>query len=133
MAQLRYSALIGLARSLDVLDAVAVEGDRSSQDDKKHDHIREKRTHADINVSQLKFLECRSSPLSKRTLTRRVLLFNLFTRLPEKQIRADRGPEDGHQRRPFISGVWHRRYKGRTSHSAPVLSHHKRGYRVGEG
>ena len=41
MAQLRYSALIGLARSLDVLDAVAVEGDRSSQDDKKHDHIRE--------------------------------------------------------------------------------------------
>ena len=67
-------------------DAVAVEGNRSSQDDKKHDHIREKRTHTHINVSQLKFFEGCSSPLSKRTLTRYLFLFDLFTGLPEKQI-----------------------------------------------
>ena len=84
----------GLPSSLDMRDAVAVEGNRSSQDDKKHHHIREKRTHTYIDVSQLKFLECCPSPLSKRTLTHRFLLFNLFTCLPEKQIWTDRGAEN---------------------------------------
>ena len=58
---------------------MAVEGGRSSQDDEKHDHIREKRTHTHIDVSQLKFFECCSSPLSKRTLTCRLLLFSAFS------------------------------------------------------
>src|SRR5450755_2553143 len=113
-------------------DAVAVQGNRSGQDDEEHDHVREKRTHAYIKVPELKFFECCSSPLRKRTLTSRLLLFNLFTRLPEKQIRTDRGAENRHQRRPLISRVWHRRDEGRARHSAPVRSHHKRGYGVGE-
>ena len=44
-----------LASGLDVRDAVAVEGDGSGQDDKEHDHIREKRANAHIDVPQLKF------------------------------------------------------------------------------
>jgi hypothetical protein len=36
-----------------VRDAVAVESDRSGQDAKEHDHIREKRADADIRFPQL--------------------------------------------------------------------------------
>jgi hypothetical protein len=45
----------GLPRSLDVRDAVAVKRDGGCQDDKEHDHIREKRADADIHAPQLKF------------------------------------------------------------------------------
>src|ERR1017187_2793126 len=47
----------GLASSLNVRETVAVEGDRSGQDDKKHDHIREKRADAHIHLPQLKFFD----------------------------------------------------------------------------
>jgi hypothetical protein len=96
-----------LASSLDVCDAVAVESDRSGQDDKEHNHIREKGADADINVPKLKFFECCSSTFGKGTLACHLLLLNFFTSLPEKQIRTDRGAENCDQHRPFISGVRH--------------------------
>jgi hypothetical protein len=113
-------------------DAVTVEGNGGCQDDKEHHDVREKRPDADINVPKLKFLECCSSPLSKRTLTCRLLFFNFFTRLPEKQVRTDRSAKNRHEHRPFISRMWHRRHQSVAQHSAPIGPCHKRSDRVGK-
>src|SRR5277367_4468744 len=112
--------------------AMAVECDRSGQDDKEHDHIRKKRTDAHIDIPQPKFFGGCSSSLSKRILTRRLFLFNLFARLPEKQIWTDRGAENGHQHGPFIPVVWHRRDERIAQYLSPISAHHKCGYRIGE-
>jgi hypothetical protein len=110
-----------------VRNTVAVEGNGGRQDDKEHDQIREKRADTDIHSPQLKFFDRCASPFRERTLTCALFLFNFFARLPEKQIWTDRGAENRDQRRPFISGVRHRRYEGIANHSPPIRPHHKGG------
>ena len=109
-----------------------VEGDRGGEDDKEHHQVGEKRANAHVDVSQPKFFNRGSSALSKRVLARQLFLFDLFTCLPEEQVRANGCAEDCDQRCPLIAAVRHRWHQRSAQHLAPVGSYDKCGGGVGK-
>jgi len=83
-----------LRRSLDVGDAVGVERHRRGQHDEEGDDVRERHSHdrVDLDAAQIAVRLSRGA-LQRAPAAVRPHLLDLLRRLPEEQIRADRGAE----------------------------------------
>lgn len=72
-----------------------MQGHRSGENDEVHDEVRKEGAGADIQLAIDDFARAGSFPLHKHLTAHRLLMFYFLRRLPEEQIRADGGAENG--------------------------------------
>ena len=101
-------------------DSVLMKRERSRENDEEHDQIRKERTDVDVDLAGNDFDRRGAEAAIKHAPTFAFFFFNLLRCLPEKQVGADRRPQNRDQHSPLVVTLRPGRNEGGVRNHSPI-------------